>query len=91
MVDEGVPNVISMKFLLRMTTMSTFCDELFAALVRNESIDDALLSAIATVADGPSFTDKNPGSSVEYYSVAAKNEAGLSHPTRTVAGAAAPG
>ena len=39
----------------------------------------------------PSFTDKNPGSSVEYYSVAAKNKAGLSHPTRTVAGAAAPG
>ena len=37
------------------------------------------------------FTDSNPGSSVEYYSVAANNKAGLSHPTRTVAGAAAPG
>jgi hypothetical protein len=37
------------------------------------------------------FIDKHPGSSVQYYSVAASNKAGRSHATRTVAGAAAPG
>ena len=37
------------------------------------------------------FTDHHPGTSVQYYSVAAHNRAGWSHTTRTVAGAAAPG
>jgi hypothetical protein len=45
---------------------------------------------IAKRCDTTTFTDNDPGSSVEYYSVAASNNTGQSHATRAVAGAAAP-